>query len=62
MNNDIPTPRRAVLALLTALGVCVALGGCGQKGVLYLPNQKKKVPPTQPQPESQPSPAASGAQ
>jgi predicted small lipoprotein YifL len=62
MNSDIPTRRRPVVALLAALGVCVALAGCGQKGVLYLPNQKKKVPAPQPQPESQPSPAPSGAQ
>jgi predicted small lipoprotein YifL len=60
---------RTLLPLLVALGAGIALAGCGQKGNLYLPNQKKKVPataapPTQPQPAAAPAPAnqPSGAQ
>jgi len=40
---------RAVL-WLALIGLAVGgatLAGCGQKGQLYLPSQKKKVPPTQ---------------
>ena len=41
-------PALVVLATLLAGG---SLAGCGQKGQLYLPNQKKsKVPPIQTQP------------
>jgi predicted small lipoprotein YifL len=52
---------RSSLVLAIAL-IALALGsatltGCGQKGQLYLPNQKKsKVPPTQ-QPPGTPQPA-----
>jgi len=44
----------ALAALLLSAGL---LAGCGQKGSLYLPSQKKtKVPPssTQPPPDTQP--------
>jgi len=41
-------PALVVLAALLAVG---SLAACGQKGQLYLPNQKKsKVPPIQTQP------------
>ena len=53
---------------LTAIMVAISLvlAGCGQKGNLYLPNQKKKVPttqtPAQPMPQPPPAPdAPSGA-
>jgi predicted small lipoprotein YifL len=36
----------------------LALAGCGQKGNLYLPNQKKKVPGNAPQSQPQPAPPA----
>ncbi len=46
------------LALL-ALIASGALTGCGQKGPMYLPSQKKtKVPATQPAPAPAASPAA----
>lgn len=47
--------RRALLyPLLITLALTATLSACGQKGPLYLPNQKKtKVPATQP-----PAPAA----
>jgi predicted small lipoprotein YifL len=53
-------PALIVLAALLAGG---SLAGCGQKGQLYLPNQKKsKVPPIQTQPpQDTPSGAPSGA-
>lgn len=48
----------ALWLALIALSVSGAtLSGCGQKGQLYLPSQKKKVPPTQ-QPPGTPAPAA----
>jgi predicted small lipoprotein YifL len=47
---------RGALIVIVAAGT--ALAGCGQKGNLYLPNQKKKVPATQPQPNAQPQPEA----
>lgn len=37
----------AKIAILSAITISLALAGCGQKGNLYLPNQKKKVPSTQ---------------
>jgi predicted small lipoprotein YifL len=41
----------AVLVVLAALLAGGSLAGCGQKGQLYLPGQKKsKVPPIQTQP------------
>lgn len=57
-------PRR-VLILSLALSAVVlagtALSGCGQKGQLYLPSQKKsKVPPTQ-QPQGTPPPGTTPA-
>jgi predicted small lipoprotein YifL len=52
---------RFVTAILATLGLSVALAGCGQKGNLYLPNQKKKVPVAQPQPEPAPAPAPASA-
>jgi len=53
-------PALVVLAALLAGG---SLAGCGQKGQLYLPNQKKsKVPPIQTQPpQDTPSGTPSGA-
>jgi predicted small lipoprotein YifL len=51
----------AWFALVTAVIGAVAVGGCGQRGNLYLPNQQKKsVPATQQQPPSGQS--SSGAQ
>lgn len=56
---------RSWLVLAIAL-IALALGGatltgCGQKGQLYLPNQKKsKVPPTQ-QPQGTPPPGTTPA-
>jgi len=49
--------------MLAALLAGSSLAGCGQKGQLYLPNQKKsKVPPIQTQPpQDTPSGAPSGA-
>lgn len=41
------------------LGLCFAtlcLGGCGQKGPLYLPDQKQKVAVTGAQPPATPTP------
>jgi predicted small lipoprotein YifL len=35
----------------------LASAGCGQKGNLYLPNQKKPVPATRPQPNTPPATA-----
>jgi predicted small lipoprotein YifL len=55
--NTLRVPRRVTMVLLM-LGTSLCLTGCGQKGNLYLPNQKKKVPTTQPQPASQPPPAS----
>jgi predicted small lipoprotein YifL len=42
--------------ILPAVGSLLLLSGCGQKGNLYLPNQKKRVPtpPAQPNTEAQP--------
>jgi predicted small lipoprotein YifL len=48
-----------LLSLILAAGACLSLGACGQKGNLYLPNQKKKVPASQPQPNTAASPDAS---
>jgi predicted small lipoprotein YifL len=56
----------AIALIALALGGAT-LTGCGQKGQLYLPSQKKsKVPPTQqpqgtPPPGTTPAPAASPA-
>jgi len=46
---------RTGVAIRFAVGIVIALAavgsaGCGQKGNLYLPNQKKPVPATRPQP------------
>lgn len=46
----------ATIVVMAVLGC--ALVGCGQKGKLYLPNQKKQVPPatqsnSPPQPDTQ---------
>jgi predicted small lipoprotein YifL len=50
----------AIALIALALGGAT-LSGCGQKGQLYLPNQKKsKVPPTQ-QPQGTPPPATTPA-
>jgi predicted small lipoprotein YifL len=60
MNANRNTSVRAVtlIAIITGVSCALALGGCGQKGNLYLPNQKKKVPAAQPQPQpSQPAPS-----
>jgi predicted small lipoprotein YifL len=43
------------------VGTCLAsicLAGCGQKGNLYLPNQKKKVPTTTSQPDTPSAPVS----
>jgi predicted small lipoprotein YifL len=54
----------ARLLSIALLGVVLAgasLCGCGQKGQLYLPSQKKsKVPPTQ-QPQGTPPPGTTPA-
>jgi predicted small lipoprotein YifL len=57
MNRRTP-PGRARLGVIAAIGACLAVAGCGQKGNLYLPNQKKKVPTTQPAPNTQAQPSA----
>lgn len=44
----------AKIAILSAITLSLALAGCGQKGNLYLPNQKKKVPSTQTAPAQTP--------
>ena len=49
---------RTLLALIVAVSASVMLAGCGQKGNLYLPNQKKKVPSAAPQTQPQPAPPA----
>jgi predicted small lipoprotein YifL len=47
--------------LITVLLAGSVLAGCGQKGALYLPSQKKsKVPPTQ-QPQDTPPPQSTSA-
>jgi predicted small lipoprotein YifL len=52
----------ALTAIMIAISGSLVLAGCGQKGNLYLPNQKKKVPttqtPAQPMPQPQPAPDA----
>jgi predicted small lipoprotein YifL len=55
--NPNSTARTAAwLAIIASWSCALALGGCGQKGNLYLPNQKKKVPAAQPQPNTQAQP------
>jgi predicted small lipoprotein YifL len=49
--------RGAGVASLALLAILTGLTGCGQKGNLYLPNQKKKVPATTPQPETPATPS-----
>jgi predicted small lipoprotein YifL len=51
---------KSVYATLVIALAGLACAGCGQKGNLYLPNQKKPVPATRPQPNSPPpiTPAA----
>jgi predicted small lipoprotein YifL len=65
-----PGSRSAVVLAIALIALALGgatLGGCGQKGQLYLPNQKKsKVPPTQqpqgtPPPGTTPAPASSPA-
>jgi predicted small lipoprotein YifL len=51
---------------LASLVVLVALGGCGQKGALYLPDRKKSTVPAGPPAQSPvapatPAPASPGA-
>jgi predicted small lipoprotein YifL len=48
---------RTLIALIAAVSASLTLAGCGQKGNLYLPNQKKKVP-SAPQTQPQPAPPA----
>ena len=48
----------ALTAIMIAISGSLVLAGCGQKGNLYLPNQKKKVPATAPQTQPQPAPPA----
>jgi len=51
--------RVSVIAII--VGTCLAgicLAGCGQKGNLYLPNQKKKVPTTASQPDTPSAPVS----
>jgi predicted small lipoprotein YifL len=44
------------IALIAVLLVGGVLAGCGQKGALYLPSQKKsKVPPTEQPPGAPPA-------
>jgi predicted small lipoprotein YifL len=50
---------RTLIPVLVALSAAVALAGCGQKGNLYLPNQKKKVPTSTPAPVPASAPAES---
>jgi predicted small lipoprotein YifL len=54
------SPRTRILWVALTATVCasLALGGCGQKGNLYLPNQKTKVPGNAPQSQPQPAPPA----
>jgi predicted small lipoprotein YifL len=65
-----PGSRSAVVLAIALIALALGgatLSGCGQKGQLYLPNQKKsKVPPTQqpqgtPPPGTTPAPASSPA-
>jgi len=42
------------LAAIAMIAACLSAAGCGQKGNLYLPNQKKKVPTTQPNTQAPP--------
>jgi predicted small lipoprotein YifL len=70
-----PGSRSALVLAIALVGLVLGaatLTGCGQKGQLYLPNQKKsKVPPTQqpqgtppqatPPPDTTPAPASSPA-
>jgi predicted small lipoprotein YifL len=53
-----PRHTRTLPALIAAVSASLMLAGCGQKGNLYLPNQKKKVPSTAPQTQPQPAPPA----
>ena len=46
-------------AAIVAIAACLSAAGCGQKGNLYLPSQKKKVPTTQSPPDT---PAQPGTQ
>jgi predicted small lipoprotein YifL len=49
--------RSSVIAV-GAMALCIALGGCGLKGPLYLPQQKKsRVPatPSNPTPDTSPT-------
>jgi predicted small lipoprotein YifL len=48
-------------SLIALIAAGMLLASCGQKGNLYLPNQKKKVPATAPQPATSAPPAASPA-
>jgi predicted small lipoprotein YifL len=51
--------RASLMAII--VGTCLAsicLAGCGQKGNLYLPNQKKKVPTTTSQPDTPAAPVS----
>jgi predicted small lipoprotein YifL len=49
--------KRLAAPMLIAITTAVLLlAGCGQKGNLYLPNQKKKVPASQPRPDTQAQP------
>jgi predicted small lipoprotein YifL len=56
MNANRNTPAVTLIAIIATLSCALALSGCGQKGNLYLPNQKKKVPAAQPQPNTQAQP------
>jgi len=59
LNPSTPARSAAWLAIIASSICALALSGCGQKGNLYLPNQKKKVPATQPQPNTQAQPDSS---
>ncbi len=56
--SDMTSHKRGRTTWLTATLIVLgcALAGCGQKGKLYLPNQKKQVPPVT-QPDSPPQSA-----
>jgi predicted small lipoprotein YifL len=59
-----------LIIVFAAAASGLMLSGCGQKGNLYLPNQKQKVPASKPQnpapaqtsPNSPPATSSSGAQ
>jgi predicted small lipoprotein YifL len=53
---------KGVYTMLAIALAALSCAGCGQKGNLYLPNQKKPVPATQQQPNSPPATVPAGTQ